>query len=203
MKTIFRIGIFLLAPILLTGCLVFSLNPWIDADDRIYDERLIGRWISDGWGDSEVWEFIVGRGRDKCYRVKWIVREEGQTTRHKITACVAKIGGELILDYTGIDWNSDDDDKLVHDLTSHLHQVARLRFDDGRLLLHTLSGDDGETDVGLLGGLAARPFADGDDFETDALLLESTDDLMQFLVTHGSDEAIWGDDPLVILTRKK
>jgi len=144
MKNIKSISLFIVLALLLTSCIVKSLQPFYTKDVLYYEPKLIGNWVDN---DNGVWnvkpfqeiykpvEGQLDKNQIRMYsqynNISYYVRYENKTGKSAFLAVPFKIQNQIFLDFSPIEDNESLD--CVNDLYSwHLvgsHSLAKLDID--------------------------------------------------------------------------
>jgi len=94
----------------LTGCVPLdSLNPLYTDKDIVFDESLLGKWVTVGKDDQDVMEFVALKDdKDKPvgYTIYMMGHEDGRCTNLQYEARLVKIGERRFLDVMPKQWDA-------------------------------------------------------------------------------------------------
>jgi hypothetical protein len=188
--------------VLLSGCIMQSLHPFLPEKDWALEPALVGSWSrqpdKDDSTDAEagqVWTFTQMEGEEKGYDLA--ISEAGETARFE--ARVAKLGDTLFLNMAPGEMDMCDSSKEPEDQTSepmglywlHLipaHSAWRVRLEGDSLKLDALDPDwvKGQVNEKAL-GLRYETVSDN------LILTASPEELREFLLKHAHDDEAFPD----------
>lgn len=176
------LGAWLIAPMLVTGCLQTSLYPLVRPADSIFDERLVGKWTcgSEAWSITPETEDLDGVPF-RHYKVEIAKGDKVGT----LQAWVGRLGNTPFINFFP------DDPAPSALLGRHFvptHTFGRFRVSPDTVLLDMLESDwiaeaakDGRISLGVKG------------WEEDGWLLTApTEKLQAFALAHANDDDAFG-----------
>ncbi|MAD97625.1 MAG: hypothetical protein CMB99_09905 [Flavobacteriaceae bacterium] len=201
--------------LILSSCVVKSLNPFYTAKSISFDKRLIGNWTDKSKGRWQIVSVESMMEKDsttnkieesekkmyKAYKESYYITREykGKETNYIVTPF--KIKGESFLNFFPFE-NQDDVDVLLEKHTIYTHSLVKYEIDkEGRLSIRWLDEDKIEAlfeqkkikiqhhKIGLL--------------KDKYLLSASSEDLEKFIEKYigSNDEEKWKTDTKYTLTR--
>lgn len=180
------------ALLLLQGaCIVRSVHPWFTASDAVFENDLIGGWIGNDPGGTEVaMTFVRGEGNS------YVVQYSSKSDRGSFKAKLGKVGGEYYLDFRP----ADDSPGVDGLLKFPSHSVAQLEFTSDRLAVRLLNYD-ALKDIAKNDRMRDLKFLWEEEDPDAYLIVSETEQVRQFLMAHSQDRAVF-QEPIRLSRRK-
>ena len=165
-------GLACAAGLLLSGCFVRSLHPFLAMGDAVFEPGLIGNWQAvDPAGKASITFTQAG---DNGYELEYRDPEVARVSRYKVN--LGPVGSNRYIDITPIP-EKDLDDHYIP-----AHSLWRLTLKGDTLTLEELDYE------WLKALLTAQPGALGHELvEGDVVLTASTEELQRFILRYGDD----------------
>jgi hypothetical protein len=167
-------GLVCAAGLLLSGCFVRSLHPFLAISDAAFDPALVGTWQSQDENGKGKASITFTRAGETGYELEYRDPEVAKVSRYK--ANLGAIGKNRCLDITPVPEKDLDDHYIA------AHSLWRIALKGDTLTLEQLDYD------WLKALLATQPGAlDHEVVEGDIVLTASTEDLQRFILRYGDD----------------
>jgi hypothetical protein len=175
----------LIAFLACSSCIVIALKPWFGEEFQVFERSLLGSWIDAEDGS----EFVFERGFNGRYRI-----ESPEDDELCMDAALGKISGVYYLDLRTC--ASVVDIEAEWDLFQYVkHQLYRLEIEADMLTLTGLDADKFNEFLRDLENEASPVLRTTEHAEEGTVVLEGTEEMENFLLTHGREADIWSDDP--------
>jgi hypothetical protein len=191
---------FYLLAVLLGSCVpVASLHPLFDAEDIVFNEKLLGTWEEPNEGDT-VWEFKHADGLDRGIAYRLIFSSGKEDKKGLFVAHLVNLKDKLFLDVCPAPWEQQDPNKIEWVFNTLFlipcHTFIKVNSIEPQLKMQ-LTDDDKMKEI-----LKADPNAIKHEFlDNRPILTGSTKELQAFVLKYADDKRMFGDEG--VLNRKK